>query len=155
MGLALTWQSPPAIKGLKLSALCPQIEKKSFFDIKEKDVLLKREVNVDFSGGEKKISELLQVLYLNPKLVIFDEIDAGLDIKKLEQVIEIIKSEFIKKNISVLLVTHSGQILNYLKPDITNVMLDGKIICQNKDFKKVLRVIKKYGYEKCKKCPVR
>ena len=155
LGLALTWQSPPAIKGLKLSELCPTIEKRSFLNIKEANDLLKRDVNVDFSGGEKKTSELLQVLCLNPKLVIFDEIDAGLDIKKLGQVAEIIKTEFIRKNVSVLLITHSGQILNYLKPDITNVMLDGKILCQKKDFKNVLRIIKKYGYEKCKKCPVR
>lgn len=155
LGLALTWQSPPAIKGLKLSELCATIEKRSFLNIKEANDLLKRDVNVDFSGGEKKTSELLQVLCLNPKLVIFDEIDAGLDIKKLGQVAEIIKTEFIRKNVSVLLITHSGQILNYLKPDITNVMLDGKILCQKKDFKNVLRIIKKYGYEKCKKCPVR
>lgn len=152
MGLALSWQSPPAIKGLKLSELCSEIGKNPSFNIKEINDLLKREVNVDFSGGEKKISELLQVLCLNPKLVIFDEIDAGLDIKKLEKVAEIIKKEFIKKKVSLLLVTHSGQILNYLKPTMTNVMLDGKIICQNQDFKKILRTIKKYGYEKCKKC---
>ena len=152
MGLALSWQSPPAIKGLKLSELCSEIGKNPSFNIKETNDLLKREVNVDFSGGEKKISELLQVLCLNPKLVIFDEIDAGLDIKKLEKVAEIIKKEFIKKKVSLLLVTHSGQILNYLKPTMTNVMVDGKIICQNQDFKKILRTIKKYGYEKCKKC---
>lgn len=152
MGLALSWQSPPAIKGLKLSELCSEIGKNPSFNIKEINDLLEREVNVDFSGGEKKISELLQVLCLNPKLVIFDEIDAGLDIKKLEKVAEIIKKEFIKKKVSLLLVTHSGQILNYLKPTMTNVMVDGKIICQNQDFKKILRTIKKYGYEKCKKC---
>lgn len=152
MGLALSWQSPPAIKGLKLSELCSEIRKNPSFNIKEINDLLEREVNVDFSGGEKKISELLQVLCLNPKLVIFDEIDAGLDIKKLEKVAEIIKKEFIKKKVSLLLVTHSGQILNYLKPTMTNVMVDGKIICQNQDFKKILRTIKKYGYEKCKKC---
>ncbi|MFC1663990.1 hypothetical protein ACFL0A_02655 [Patescibacteria group bacterium] len=51
-----------------------------------------------------------------------------------------------------MLITHWGQILDYLKPDFTNVMVKGKIICQDKDFKKVLKIIKKYGYEKCKKC---
>ena len=112
-------------------------------------------MNVDFSGGEKKISELLQVLALNPKLVIFDEIDSGLDIKRLELCAKIIKKELIGKKVSVLLITHWGEILKFLKPDLTNVMLDGKIICKSPDYKKVLMVIKKYGYEKCKRCKPR
>jgi Fe-S cluster assembly ATP-binding protein len=150
-GMALAWQSPPKIKGIKLSQLLERISKKKV-EIEEGKSLLEREVNFDLSGGEKKISELLQVLALNPKFVIFDEIDSGLDIKKLEKVAKIIKKEFIDKKISVLLITHLGQILNFLKPDLTNVMLDGKIVCKNKDFKKILKTIKKYGYEKCKEC---
>jgi Fe-S cluster assembly ATP-binding protein len=151
LGMALAWQSPPKIKGIKLSQLLERISKKKV-EIEEGKFLLEREVNFDLSGGEKKISELLQVLALNPKFVIFDEIDSGLDIKKLEKVAKIIKKEFIDKKISVLLITHLGEILNFLKPDLTNVMLDGKIVCKSKDFEKVLRTIKKYGYEKCKEC---
>lgn len=152
MGLALTWQMPPAIKGVKFFQLLEKISKRKV-EIEETKNLLDREINLDFSGGEKKISELVQVISLNPKLVIFDEIDSGLDIKRLEKVAEIIKKELIEKDVSILLITHSGQILNYLKPDLTNVMLNGKIICKNKDFKKVLKTIKKYGFEKCKECP--
>ena len=151
LGITMAWQSPPAIKGVKLSQLLEKISKQKI-EIKEAKSLLEREVNLDFSGGEKRISELLQVLALNPKLVIFDEIDSGLDIKRLERVAKIIKKELIDKNASVLLITHWGQILDYLKPYFTNVMVDGKIICQEKNSKKVLKVIKKYGYEKCKKC---
>ena len=155
LGIALVWQSPPTIKGVKLSELLKKISKiTENYSLPFDKGLLGREVNLDFSGGEKKISELLQVLALKPKFVIFDEIDSGLDIKKLERVSKIIKKEFINKNISVLLITHWGQILSYLKPDLVNVMLDGKIICKEKDFKKVIRVIKKHGYEKCKKCPL-
>jgi len=62
------------------------------------------------------------------------------------------KKELINKKVSILLITHSGEILNFLKPKITNVMVRGKIICKEKDFTKVLKTIKKYGYEKCKKC---
>ena len=152
LGMALAWQSPPAIKGIRLSQLLEKISQGKF-EIPDERELLERELNVDFSGGEKKISELLQVLALNPKLVIFDEIDSGLDIKKLEKVAKIIKKELIEKGVSILLITHGGQILNYLKPDWTLVMLDGKIICKTKYFKKVFKTIKKYGYEKCKKCP--
>ncbi len=154
LGIALTWQSPPVIKGVKLSQLLERISFKKDFQPEEGKKLLEREVNVDFSGGEKKISELLQILSLNPKLVIFDEIDSGLDIKKIERVAKIIKKEFLGKKIKIaaLFITHSGDILKFFKPKTTNVMVRGKIICKGKDYKKVLRVIKKYGYEKCKKC---
>jgi len=156
LGMALVWQTPPAIKGVKLSQLLKKISAKrgpSSVKLTEAQPLLEREVNVDFSGGEKKISEVLQVLALNPKLVIFDEIDSGLDIKRLELCAKIIKKELIDKKVSVLFITHWGQILQFLKPDLTNVMLGGKIICKSPDYKKVLMVIKKYGYEKCKRCP--
>jgi Fe-S cluster assembly ATP-binding protein len=154
MGIVLSWQNPPTIKGVKLSQLLEKIAKKKV-ENKKLDLdsnLLEREVNLDFSGGEKKMSELLQILSLNPKLVILDEVDSGLDLKRLEKVAGIIKKELIEKKISVLIITHSGVILRFLKPQMTNVMLKGKIICQEKDYKKVLKVIKKYGYEKCKKC---
>ena len=153
LGLSLAWQSPPAIKGVKLSQLLGKISRQQI-EIKEAKDLLEREVNLDFSGGEKKISELIQILSLSPKLVIFDEIDSGLDIKRLETVSKIIKKELIAKSVSVLFITHWGQILKFLKLDLTNVMLDGKIICKSPDYKKVLMVIKKYGYEKCKRCPL-
>lgn len=166
LGMALVWQAPPAIRGVKLSQLLKKISQKKVKIPEECHLpsilpffgwtpeLLEREVNLDFSGGEKKISELLQVLSLNPKLVIFDEIDSGLDIERLEEVAEIIKKELVNRKVSILLITHWGEILNFLKPDLVNVMFNGKIICQEKDYKKVLGVIKKYGYEKCKKCPL-
>ncbi|MDD5145783.1 MAG: ABC transporter ATP-binding protein [Candidatus Pacebacteria bacterium] len=151
LGLSMVWQSPPAIKGIKLSQLLKKISKKPV-NVQEGKELLEREVNLDFSGGEKKISELLQILALKPKLVIFDEIDSGLDIKKLGLVAKIIKKELVDKGVSILIITHSGQILNFLKPKFVNVMVDGKITCKANNFKKVLQTIKKYGYERCKKC---
>lgn len=149
LGLALGWQNPPQIKGVKFSELLEKISKGEF-KIPDGENLLEREVNVDFSGGEKKISELLQILALRPKFVIFDEIDSGLDLKKLEKVAKIIKKELIQKGASVLLITHSGEILQFLGPAMTNIMVGGKIICKQKDYKKVLRTIKKHSYEKCK-----
>lgn len=152
-GMALVWQMPPAIKGIKLSSLLEKISKEKI-RITEGKELLEREINVDFSGGEKKISEILQIIALEPKLVIFDEIDSGLDIKKIEIVAKIIKKEMVFKKTSLLIITHSGQILKFLKPALTNVLVKGKIICKEKNYKKVLKIIKKYGYEKCKKCPL-
>jgi Fe-S cluster assembly ATP-binding protein len=154
LGIALSWQAPPSIRGVGLSQLLKKISAKKDFKLKEAKDLLEREVNLDLSGGEKKISELLQVLSLKPKLIIFDEIDSGLDIKRLEKVAKTIKGEIAGKKVSLLLITHWGEILNFLKPDFTNVMLGGKIICCEKNLKEVLNTIKKYGYEKCKKCPL-
>ena len=151
MGIALAWQTPPSIRGVKFSQLLEKISKEGI-EIEEGKNLLERETNVDFSGGEKKISELIQVLVLKPKLAILDEIDSGLDIKRVEKVAKIIKERFLKQKVSILLITHSGEILNYLKPSLVSVMLDGKIVCQSKDFKKILKTIKKYGYERCKEC---
>ena len=153
LGMALSWQNPPSIKGVKLSELIGRISKKEI-DGKKLGLnsdLLGREVNLDYSGGERRLSELLQILSLDPKLVIFDEIDSGLDIKRLEKVAKIIKKELMDRGVAILLITHSGEILRFLKPEITNVMIDGKIICRQKNYKKVLRTIKKYGYEKCEK----
>lgn len=153
LGLALVWQMPPVIKGVKLSSLLEKISKEKI-KIADGKELLEREINVNFSGGERKISEILQIVALKPKLVIFDEIDSGLDIKKIEIVARIIKKELISKKVAILVITHSGQILRFLKPALTSVLVGGKIICKEKNHKKVLKVIKKYGYEKCKKCPL-
>jgi Fe-S cluster assembly ATP-binding protein len=150
LGIAISWQTPPAIRGIKLADFVAKIGSKKV-NVKEAEKLLDREINVNFSGGEKKISEIYQIASLGPKLVIFDEIDSGLDIKKMEQVAGKIKKEFIDLGVSVLIITHSGTILNYLNPDITNIMVDGKIISQDKGFKKTLLRIKKYGYDKSNK----
>jgi Fe-S cluster assembly ATP-binding protein len=151
MGIALAWQVPPPVKGVKFSQLLERISREKV-EIEDGKNLFEREINVDFSGGEKKISELIQILALKPRLAILDEIDSGLDIKRVEKVAKIIKEKLVKQGISVLIITHSGEILNYLRPNLVSVMLEGKIVCQSKDFKKVLRTIKKYGYEKCKEC---
>lgn len=151
MGIALVWQNPPAIKGVKLADLLEKISGKEKSGNLGKE-LLEREVNVNFSGGEKKISELLQVSALSPKLLILDEIDSGLDIRKINQVGKIIKKEFLEKGTAVLMITHSGEMLHYLKPNLVSIMLGKKISCNSKDYKKVLSTIKKYGYEKCRKC---
>jgi len=150
LGMVLSWQSPPAIKGVKLSSLLSSISKCKIDESLAED-LSEREVNLNLSGGEKKISELVQVLSLKPKLVIFDEIDSGLDMKKLREFSEIIKRELVDKKVSLILITHSGEILKFLKPDLINIMVRGKIICRQKDCKRVLENIKKYGYEKCRK----
>ena len=156
LGIALAFQYPPALKGVPLTSLLSIITKKGEVDGKYKiaSKLLSRDVNVDYSGGEKKLSELMQMLVLNPKLAVLDELDSGLDIGNLIKLVEIVKKELISKNISILVITHSGKILKLFKPDLTCVMINGKIVCKSKSYKNVLATINKYGYEKCKKCPL-
>ncbi|OGD86718.1 Fe-S cluster assembly ATPase SufC [Candidatus Curtissbacteria bacterium RBG_13_35_7] len=97
--------------------------------LKLADDFIGRSLNVDFSGGEKKRSEILQMLALKPKLAILDEIDSGLDIDGLKTVASVI-NQFKKDNprSSILLITHYERILKYLKPDHVHVIVNGKIV---------------------------
>lgn len=88
---------------------------------------LSRSVNEGFSGGEKKRNEILQMLVLEPKLAILDEIDSGLDIDALRLVSEGINA-FRREDRAVLMVTHYQRLLDYVKPDFIHVLVDGKII---------------------------
>lgn len=157
-GIALAWQYPPSIPEVRLAGLLEQTAKNHQYQALAKhfevEPLLNRGLNVDLSGGEKKISELLQIIALNPKLAIFDEIDSGLDTKKIEEVAKIIRSRLIKQGAAVIFITHGWKMLKFLRPQITNVMLGGKIICRDRDYRKVLRTIQKHGYEKCRECPL-
>lgn len=89
--------------------------------------VLKRYVNDGFSGGEKKTNELLQMLLLEPDLIILDEIDSGLDIDALKRVGEGINKLLDGKR-SVLIITHYKRVLDYIKPDVVHVMAGGKIV---------------------------
>lgn len=148
LGISLAFQNPPALKGIILSQLLGSLKNKEIIN----DDILNREVNVNFSGGEKKVSELMQVFAMNPKLLILDEIDSGLDIKKRQEVFKLIEERVKKQKMAVLIITHQGEILEYLKPNEINVVIDGKIMCQGSNSKKILDTIKKYGYVKCKNC---
>lgn len=88
---------------------------------------LDRSVNVDFSGGEKKRNEILQMAVLEPRLAVLDETDSGLDIDALRVVANGIKSLASDDN-AVVMVTHYQRILDYLEPDHVHVMTDGQII---------------------------
>ncbi len=89
--------------------------------------LVERNLNVGFSGGEKKKNEILQMLVLNPKLAILDETDSGLDVDAIRTVskgIEMYKND---EN-AVLIITHNTRILENLKVDYVHILVDGKIV---------------------------
>jgi Fe-S cluster assembly ATP-binding protein len=88
---------------------------------------LDRQVNVDFSGGEKKRNEILQMAVLSPRLSILDETDSGLDVDSLRIVSEGV-NKLRNQNNAIVLITHYQRILNYIVPDFVHILHDGKII---------------------------
>jgi len=108
--------------------------------------LLRRSINVGFSGGEKKRLEVLQMLTLQPKYAILDETDSGLDIDALKTIAQMVKiakwSNGHKPGI--LVITHYAKLLHYLKPDYVHIMKEGKIV--ESGGKEVAIRIEKKGY---------
>ena len=96
-------------------------------ELKFDEKILNRQLNVGFSGGEKKKNEILQMSILNPKLSILDETDSGLDIDALRIVSEGVNSLRTKEN-SFLIITHYQRLLDYIKPDFVHVLKNGQII---------------------------
>ena len=88
---------------------------------------LSRQLNVGFSGGEKKKNEILQLKILEPKLAILDETDSGLDIDALKIVANGVNS-YKNKNNAFLIITHYQRLLNFIEPDFVHILSDGKII---------------------------
>ena len=96
-------------------------------ELKFDEKILSRQLNVGFSGGEKKKNEILQMSILNPKLSILDETDSGLDIDALRIVSEGVNSLRTEDN-SFLIITHYQRLLDYIKPDFVHVLKNGQII---------------------------
>ncbi len=106
--------------------------------------LLKRNLNDGFSGGEKKRNELIQLLLLEPDLIMLDEIDSGLDIDAIKLVAQVINSMLDGKR-SVLMITHYDRLLELIKPDFVHILSNGRII-KTGDYKLALELDEK-GYE--------
>lgn len=144
-GLFLSFQTPLEVPGITLESFIRssvqsvtgqrvrlfQFQK----ELKEKMALLnmdesyaKRDLNVGFSGGERKKSEILQLLMLKPKLAILDETDSGLDVDAVRTVSRGIEEYQKSVNGSLLIITHSTKILESLKIDQTHVLVKGKIV---------------------------
>ena len=96
-------------------------------DLKIDEKILNRQLNVGFSGGEKKKNEILQMKILNPNLSILDETDSGLDIDALKIIAKGVNSSRSSKK-SFLVITHYQRLLDYIKPDFVHVLMGGKII---------------------------
>ena len=107
--------------------------------------MMHRSINQDFSGGERKKNEILQMKLLKPDLIILDELDSGLDIDSLKIVCQNI-NKYIEENpkTSVLIITHYPKILDYLNTDYVHIMKDGKIV--KTGTKELAKEIEEIGY---------
>ena len=88
---------------------------------------INRQVNLDFSGGEKKRNEILQMAILAPRLSILDETDSGLDVDSLRLVANGVNKLKTPEN-SIVLITHYQRLLEYIVPDVVHVLFEGKIV---------------------------
>ncbi len=161
LGLGLSFQRPPTLRGVKLKNLLALYSKES--DAGSELALaynfedfLGRQVNLGFSGGEIKKSELLQLLAQGPDLSLLDEPESGVDIENLDVICQMIRKllqKELRKNRqkSGLIITHTGLILNYVNADRGHVMLNGQIYCHGNP-RDIFERIKNYGYEECAKC---
>ncbi len=120
--------------------------------VKEKSIelgidqkILSRQLNVGFSGGEKKKNEILQMKILDPKLSILDETDSGLDIDALKIIAKGVNSSRDGKK-SFLVITHYQRLLDYIKPDYVHVLSDGKIV--KTGCSELAEELEKTGYKK-------
>ena len=154
-GIFLSFQSPLSLAGVTVFSLLrtaiagrkdplelrEEIEKTAKL-LKIKKELLERSFNEGTSGGEKKKLELLQATILNPKFIMFDEIDTGVDVDALKTIAQFMQKN--KKGKTYLLITHYNRILKYVKPDEVLVMMEGKIVKRGNY--KLAEEIEKEGY---------
>lgn len=165
LGISIGFQQPPEITGIKLSdilKLCLDGGSRREFNDDEKRLIevfqltdfLHRDINVGFSGGEKKRAEILQTIFLRPKLLLLDEPDSGVDVESLILIGNEIQRYLKKTGSSALIITHKGEILEYIRAKYAFVLLDGNIHCYQ-DPKATYEKIKRCGYRECTDCQIR
>ena len=164
-GIFMSFQSPIEVAGVNNSyflktamnakrtyAGLPEIDAMEFLKLVKEETgkfnidrkLLQRDLNDGFSGGEKKRNELIQLLMLQPDLIMLDEIDSGLDVDAIKTVANVINSMLDGKR-SILMITHYDRLLELIKPDFVHILNDGKI-AKTGDYSLALELDEK-GYE--------
>jgi len=161
-GLFLGFQYPVEIPGASLGSVlrmargrtCAPAEfskelKGILTSLHMKEDAYSHALNEGYSGGEKKKSEIVQMLALKPKFALLDEIDSGLDVDALQTIANAIQIAVIEKGMGVVLVTHYSRILSYLKPDKVHIFVKGKIAASGG--RGLAEEIEKNGYKKYEK----
>jgi Fe-S cluster assembly ATP-binding protein len=167
LGIGMAFQRPPAVRGVRLDGMLRIVlEEKTGFSEERRDVLLRklhlegfrgRDLNLGFSGGEIKRSELVQLLAQDPDFVMLDEPDSGVDLVSIQLVGRVI-NELLQKERPAgrrakagLIISHAGHILDYVNADRAYVMLEGALSCSGNP-RDILRDIRERGYEGCVAC---
>lgn len=171
MGIGMMMQRPPNVVGVKLGDLVKASAKgdaKAIDNAKDfrMDNFLQRDVNVGFSGGEIKRSELLQLTAQKPDFVLLDEPESGVDLESIDligkKVHDLLYSNTGKcqncsaegkRHVSSLVITHTGQILDYIGADKAFVLKEGLIRCTGRPMD-ILKDIRERGYGECISCRV-
>lgn len=169
LGIGMSFQRPPTIRGVntrQMVEICSagkaDVEKlASYMDLKR---LLNRDVNLGFSGGEIKRTELFQLLAQDPALALIDEPESGVDLESIASIGKAI-NRLLNKDVhlrerkklspkSALIITHTGHILDYVRVDKGHIMCDGKIGCTAHP-QELLENVRRLGYEECIRCQLR
>lgn len=160
-GLFLSFQNPVVIPGVSVFHFLREAygvvtgKKVNVLEFKRKleemvgkvgldSSIIKRYVNDGFSGGERKKLEILQMLILEPRMVILDEIDSGLDVDSLKLISKVIKRR-VEEKVGFLIITHRGEMMRYFSPDKVHVMKKGLIV--RSGGKEVVKEIESNGYK--------
>ena len=164
MGIGVAFQRPPAVRGVRLrqvmaAAAGDALTEERLADISEEldlDEMLDRDVNMGFSGGEAKRSEMGQLLAQQPKLALFDEPESGVDLDNIAVVGGAIQSLLRGGAASDpkragLIITHTGNILRYVNADVGHVLYEGRIACSGNPLD-LIGDITREGYERCVEC---
>jgi Fe-S cluster assembly ATP-binding protein len=165
MGIIVSFQSPPEITGVKLGDLLKLCLGKTVSDEFSPEEMaqieafhlndfLNRDVNMGFSGGERKRAEILQLIFLKPKLLLLDEPDSGVDVESLKLISTEIQKYIEATGSSALIITHKGDIFEYIKASYGCILLNGQFHCF-KDPMRIYEDIKRVGYEECVACQLR
>ncbi len=176
LGIGMSFQRPPTIHGLKtrhLVSMCAR-DREIDVDAMARTVnfsdFLERDINSGFSGGEIKRSELLQLMAQNPRLILFDEPESGVDLENMALIGQTARAlldgaaepqpdtsmrDLRRRNrTSGLIITHTGYILDYVNADRGQVMYNGVLCCDTRPIRPrdILDHIGKYGYKECIRC---
>jgi Fe-S cluster assembly ATP-binding protein len=164
LGIGISFQRPPVVRGVTLKDILlasPKLkgDEESALAMARRARLaefLGRDVNQGFSGGEIKRAELLQLLAQRPDLVLLDEPESGVDLVNITFIGDMINELLDRRprcqySRSGLIITHTGNILDYIHADRGYVLVNGKISCEGNP-RQILATIRAGGYEECARC---
>jgi Fe-S cluster assembly ATP-binding protein len=165
LGIGIAFQRPPAVRGVKLRQM---LEVASRGEVAEDAIatldeelnlghMLERDVNMGFSGGEAKRSEMAQLLAQMPELALFDEPESGVDLDNIAVVggamNALLKGEgrISERTRAGLIITHTGHILEFVNADVAHVLYNGRLACKGNPLD-LIEEISSHGYDACVEC---